>query len=467
MKKVLISMMLVLILLTGLVCSVSATTTVSGVRTTGCHTLDAKESILGSGRLIDNANAIFVYELTSDSLMYEQNADEMIEPASLVKIMTCLIAVEDGNMADAVTIKSEVIDTIPEDATNVSLVPEEVLTLEQLMYCMMVNSANDAAAVIADHIAGSQEAFVEKMNAYAKELGCTNTNFTNVTGLYDAEQYTTVRDLAKILNKAYKNELFMTFFSEDQYEIFPTNKSDTRWLLTGNYLLSKEDVEIYYDERVTGGRTGVTNDYSRSVAVTAEHGNMQLICIITGAASQLSSNGYSVSVFGGYNEVSDLLDICFDGYHVAQVIFDGQTVMQEPVMNGDCDVILGTKEFAYAVVPEDTTIYDLTYNFVADTALTAPIKLGQVVGSVDVIHKNVCVAQAEVYAMNEVREQQSQVSEHVNITPDDSGSILWIILVVLILVVIVASIPTIVKTVNRKVSIIRVRKNRHNRRRSR
>lgn len=467
MKKV-VSGSIAFIMLLLLIMPVCAVTEDAQNRSYTCYSLDATEAVLGPSEITDNADSVVVYELNSNTMMYAMNPDQMIEPASLVKIMTCLIAVEKGVMSDAVTIRAETIETIPEDAANVSLQPDEVLTFEQLMYCMMISSANDAAAVVAEHIAGTQEQFVAMMNEYAKKLGCTNTNFTNVHGLYDVNQYSSARDLAKILAAATQNELFNQFFGAEYYELAPTNKSEVRYLLTSNYLLSKEDVEIYYDERVTGGRTGITRNYDRSVAVSAEAGNMRLICVLTGAASQIASNGYSVSVFGGYEEVSQMLDACFDGYHVAQVVFDGQIVTQQPVDNGDSDVVLGARATGLAVLPVSTKISDLTYSLVSRESLVAPIEKGQAVSKVDIWHNNVCVAQAQLYAMNAVGIQQEQSVQTTVQDVVNRGGNGWVILVVVAgIFAIVFFAPRVLKNIRRQAMIKRVRRNQRYRRKSR
>ena len=444
----------------------------SGKKLYSSNTLDAVETILGNKEITDNVDSAVIYEMSSDTMLYTINPDQLIEPASLVKIMTCLIAVEEGVMSDAVTIRSEAIASIPSDAANVNLQPDEVLTLEQLLYCMMINSANDAAAVIADHIAGSQEKFVEMMNAYAAELGCTSTNFTNVHGLYNANQYSTARDMAKILKQAVQNELFCEFFGKEYYTIEETNLSDVRYLLTSNYLLSKEDVEIYYDERVTGGRTGITQDYARSLAVSAHSGNMDIICITTGSDSTISSNGYSVSVFGGYQEVSKILDACFDGYYVAQVVYEGQTVTQQPVTNGDCDVVLGSKNTAYAVVPVNTKLSDLTYSLVSRDSLVAPITAGQKMTEVDIWLNDDCVAEAELYAMNDVRVQDNTVSADRNNpvsndsnTPVKKGGMSWgwIIFIVFIIAAVIILLPRFAAAYRYKQKKARMRRRRKSR----
>lgn len=431
-----------------------------------CYSFDAVNAVLGKEELIENADSIIVYEKNSNTLMYAWNADEQTHPASLVKIMTGLIVTERGNMSEAVTVRESVLAEIPTEAATIGLQPEEVITVEDLLYCMMVSSANDAAAVLADHISGSQEAFVAEMNAYAVELGCTGTNFTNVHGLHDDQQYTTVRDMGKILSKALDNDLFRTVFGTEKYTVDPTNKSEVRYLVTGNYLMSMDDVEYYYDSRVTGGRTGVTNDGYRNIAVCAQSGTMELICILTGAESTLAENGYSVEEFGGYTEVSDLLDMSFDNYQVAQVIYDDQVLTQMQVQNGDCDVVLGPSTNVLAVLPADAGVEDLVYRYpVTGVELSAPIKKGDAVSSVEVWYKTLCVAQAELYALNDVDVKPLvQDSADEQTTRQGSSAAFWIIAGCVVGVIAVLVLMRWANKMRRRAA---GRRNRRNRRRSR
>lgn len=432
-----------------------------------CYSLDAVKPLLGDEELIENADSIILYEKKSNTLMYAWNADEQVSPASLVKIMTGLITAERGKMDEAVTVKESVLNQIPTDAATVGLQADEVLSVEQLFYCMMVSSANDAAAVLADHIAGSQESFVAQMNAYAKELGCTNTNFTNVHGLHDEMQYTSARDMAKILSAAMDNPLFCTVFGTDEYTVESTNKSAVRYLVTGNYLMSMDDVEYYYDSRVTGGRTGVTNDGYRNIAVSAESDTMQLVCILTGAESILAENGYSVEVFGGYTEISDLLDMGFDDYQVAQVVYADQVLTQMEVVNGECDVVLGPQSVALAVLPDNAKTTDLTYRYPVTSDLPeAPIKKGDIVSSVEIWYKTTCVAQADLYAMNDVDILQLSEADAQDSRVESKGSpVLWIILGIVIGVPVLLVIVHLVNRFRHIAAGKRRKRNRRNRRR--
>ncbi len=369
----------------------------------GSHTISAKHAILGSGQLVKNVDAAFMYEVQSDTLMYAWNADVRMYPASLVKMLTALIAIEQGDLSDIVTVKESVISTLPDDAVSSSLQADEQISLIDLLYCMMVDSANDAAAVIADYISGSQRAFIELMNQYAAELGCSDTNFTNVHGLHDEQQYTTARDIAKILSVAIKNESFKTLFSTVQYTVPATNKYAERKLTTGNYLMTKPDgMDIYFDARVIGGRTGVTEDGSRCLAVYAEENGLQLISIIMGSKSVYEDDGYTVRSFGGFKETSSLLDHGFDGYQYSQILVKDQSIRQISVINGNDYVTLCPEISAATVLPINISSSQLTYRYLDAGEVSAPVKRGDKLSSVQVWYRDICIAQADLYAMNAV-----------------------------------------------------------------
>ena len=397
----------------------------------GCKTLDAGQTFLGDTKITDNATSIILYETQSQTLMYAFNPDATDDPASLVKIMTGYIVAEKGTMTDAVTVTEEPLSTIPTSAARSGLKPGEVLTVEQLMHCMLVSSANDAAAVLAHYIAGSQEAFVEMMNNYAAELGCTTTNFVNVHGLYDSMQYSTARDLAKIMDAALKNEDFRRIFCTTHFTVPATNLSDVRYLSTANYLMSYDEVKVYYDQRVIGGRTGITEWGYRNLATLAQSGNMELICILLGAASELDDRGVSIKVFGGYDETSTLLSKGFKGHQLTMVTREDQVLAQLDVENGDCDVVLGPVSAVYAVLPDTLKLSDLTFEYAEEVALKAPIKKGDIVAFVDIWHEGICVAQTELYAMNSVDVVEQSAADADASDKEGGSSALWVTLAVI------------------------------------
>jgi len=399
----------------------------------GCHSVDAQIPLLGTSQIVTNAQSVFLYERHTDTTMYAWNADLQMSPSSLVKIMTAYIASENGNLSEIVTIKDSVLSSVPSNAVSSKLQPDEVITVEDLLYCMMVGSGNDAAAVIADHISGSQEAFIIEMNEKAAQLGCTGTQFTNVHGLHDDNQVTTARDTCRILSAALENETFRTVFSTVSYTVPKTNKSEARELITGNFLMTQNDMQIYYDSRVTGGRTGTANDGSRCLAATAQSGNMELISIVMGAKSVYKDDGYTVQSFGSFNEAKQLFDAGFTGYKAVQILHPGQILMQRDVDGGVEKVSVGVHDSRKVVLPDSLGSKDLSYRY-ADLNGTpvAPVTEGSIVSNVQVWYGNICVAQSDLYAMNAVFTQP--VAQVEAIDDDDSGVWKTVLIVVFVVV---------------------------------
>ena len=399
----------------------------------GYHGIDGKKAYLGQGVLVENVKSAFLYEINSQSLLYSWNADLPQYPASLVKIMTALLVLENTELSNAVTVTQNALDSVARDAISVDLLPGEIITVEDLLYCMIVKSANDAAAVLAEYISGSQESFVSKMNARATELGCTATTYINAHGLHDDKQVTTARDTCRVLQEALNHEFFRTAFGTVHYTVPATNLSAERIISTNNYLMSTEDVAIYLDTRVTGGRTGVTTEGFRCIASTASNGNMDVICIVMGAASTILDNGQT-DVFGGFPETITLLNRAFDGNAMRQIIFQNQILRQQPVLNGDSDVFAYVKEPICTVLPVEYDLDDLNILY-HDTAgaYEAPIMKDQSLGSVEVFYNSSCIAQSEIFAANDVPIAVSKAGTYIE--PERKG-FPWGILLILIIAIV-------------------------------
>lgn len=450
--------------------SVFATEAITDISVvSGCRSLDGQVPLLGNQLLVNNTAAAILYETGTDTLMYAYNADAKLPPASLLKILTALIAIEKGNMTDAVTVQAEVLNTLASDAVVVELLEDEVVTVQDLLYCMMVGSGNDAAVILADHVLGSQEAFVAEMNRYAAELGCTGTNFTNVHGLHDDQQYTTARDVARILAKAIQNELFCEVFGANYYTVPATNKSEARDLVSQNYLMNNDKDINYFDSRATGSRTGVANDRSRCIASTAKVGEMNLICVVMGSKSVFEEDGYTVKVYGGYDETTQLLDFGFNGYKAAQILHPGQVMQQASVVNGSSDVTIGTKEGAYTVIPSNADSNTLSYRYINETNLTAPIQEGDKVSTLQIWIGNVCVAQTDLFAMNTVLAPDNVFG---GADADRNGVgfgkiLLYVIGVILVLALVLFVVVILMRAIHTAKAKQQSRRNRRNRRRSR
>lgn len=365
----------------------------------GSRSINAQVPLWGSDRLLETAGAAMLYELNSESMVYAWNPDLQIYPASLVKIMTCLLALENCDLSEQVTVTTTAIATLPKD-TTLNFVIGETWPMEDMLYCLMVEGYNDAAVVIAEHVAGSQQAFVNLMNNRAREIGCTGTHFTNATGFHDDEQLSTTRDLVKILREALRHEDFMTFFSETVHRLPATDLAEARYMETTNYMMTQTITAEYYDARVTGGRTGVTEARERCLIVTAESKGLHYIAIVMCAKATINEDGDIVR-FGSYEEVKELLKKGFEGHKVTQVLSDTQILTQYPVTDGQNSVTVGPSTTLYTVLPTDILSTDLSYRYQqTQSSLTAPVKAGEQITTVQVWYGNVCVAQAPVVTRN-------------------------------------------------------------------
>ncbi len=442
--------------------------------TSGCSTLFARVPLGGSEKKVETADAALLYELNSDTLVYAYNADERIDPTGLVKLLTALIALESGDLQEQVTVTRSALNTVAIGAVSARLQAGEILTLEDLLYCVMVASANDACAVIAEHIAGSQEAFAQLMNEKAVALGCTGSNFTNPHGLPDKNQYSTARDLAIITEAALENEVFSTMFSAKSYTVPATNTSLVRELKTTNHMMSSATVKNQVDDRVTGGKPAAASTTDRSMICTAEVGGSRYLCVVMSSEGTVSADGYSVITYGCFEETRALLDFGFHSYAVRQVIDDSQIFAQHGVMDGENDVVLHASRDVFTVLPKDFSMDNLFFSEdVNISSLQAPVKQGDVLGSVQITYGTIVVGFCDLVAQNDVSLKGTTIrpappvqAEEVD-TAVDLSFLKWIGLGAVCVVVISASVFVGLR-VARSARIRRMhRSRRRNRRRSR
>jgi D-alanyl-D-alanine carboxypeptidase (penicillin-binding protein 5/6) len=373
--------------------------------------------------------------------------------------LTALLAIEKGTLTDSVTVSQAAINSVPLDAVSAKLSAGEMLTLEDLLYCLLLGSANDAAAVIAEHISGSQIDFVEEMNQFLQQLGCTATQFTNPHGLHDDNQHTTARDSAKILDAALRNPVFRTIFSADTFTVKQTNLSPERILTNGNSMKDSSS-QLYYDSRVIGGRTGVTQDGRRCLAAAAESNNMLVISIVMGAESVYQEDGYSAIRIGGYKETTQLFDACLNGYKTAQILHAEQVLRQIPVNGASNDLLIGSQNHVITVLPKDITIADLNYRY-DDKALELPISKGEYVSNLQIWYGSMCIAEAQLYAMNDVQSEEMNHTEKVG----DSLPIIPVALLIVIGIVVLIAIMYLLLRFGNKIQLfaINIRKKHYRR----
>lgn len=437
--------------------------------TSGCRTINAQMPLYGNNRLLDTARCAMLYEVNTGTMLYAYNPDVKVSPSSLVKIMTVLIALENGNLNDEVTVTQEVLDTVDKNSVNVHLQDGEKLTLEQLLYGVMVGSGNDACAVVAQHIAGNQDRFVAMMNKRAEEIGCENTLFVNVHGLEHSKQVSTARDMVRIVMEAMKNETFMKIFDAPIYDMPATEKNEkTRWY-SNNYMLGEYIISKFYDTRVTGGRAGTTGDGGQNLLVTAESGDFKYVAVVLGAQRTTTSSGNRVKYYGNFEEVQSLLTLGFENQKISQILYDGQIADQYQVINGDSQVAVTPETSVRSVLPAKVKGEDLTWKTQSlSKSIEAPISTGDAVSLVQIWYGNVCIAQTRMMAANSVGIQASVLDDNRGLF--DSGGLVTALTVLgIIFLVILAffGVMYIIRTIRTARRRSRARKRRQSRRRSR
>ena len=224
-----------------------------------------------------STEAAVLIDATSGAVLYEKNATMQMFPASTTKVMTALLAIEHGNLDDVITVSNDAVNNIDRSSSHIYLDYGEQFTLEQGLYALLLQSSNDVAYAIAEHIGGTYDNFIVMMNDKAKAIGAMNTNFVNPHGLPDDNHYTTAYDLALILKEAIRFEDFVTISSTVRYEMAPTNKQDDiRYFANSNEHIKSGKFEY---ENAVLGKTGYTKVAGYSFVEYAKSDDLKLIVV--------------------------------------------------------------------------------------------------------------------------------------------------------------------------------------------
>lgn len=252
-----------------------------------------------------SSTAAIVMETSTNTVLYSKNADQALYPASAVKVMTCLVALENSSLDDQVTMTATGVSGVTDGGANISSQLDEVFTMEQCLYAIMVASANDIALQVAEHVGGSVDAFVQTMNTRAQELGCTNTVFTNPTGLPDENQHTTAHDMALIMEAAMANETFRTIAATTSYTLPATNISGGERVLTNSFTMINNASDGYYEPCI-GGKEGYTEASGSTLVCEAAKNDMKLVCVVLNGASGVTDDEAIALLNYGFDNFSPL-----------------------------------------------------------------------------------------------------------------------------------------------------------------
>lgn len=389
----------------------------------GCRTLDGQIALDGSERMLESAQAAFVYERTTGTIIYSYNADITRSPGALTKIVSAIVAIENGNLEDKVTIRSTSFDYLPKASIKAGLKNEEIMTLQDLLYYMILDMANDAAVVIAEHVGGSESNFIAMMNKKVQEIGCTGTVFANCHGIDAEGQYSTARDLAKIVDYAMRNPTFVELFGAQYYTVEETNRSEENRLMTKNYLLEQTDITKYIDYSVTGGVATYTGSSGASIAFTAEDNGMSLIVVLLGCRRDFNANkSWVVEYYGNFDESWKILEYAYDNFKVCRLLHEGQSMTQFVVSNGQNNVVAQTHTSMDVVLPKDAKLKNLILKYtIANGTLTAPVAKDQKIATLEICYRSSTLAEVELYAMSSVRAANNTGLEIQSVSKSDSN----------------------------------------------
>lgn len=347
-KNVILALLLVCCLLLGQFAVCASDMSVGMVETNASLDLKCRSAIL--------------METETGRVLYEQNADEALPPASVTKIMTLLIvmeAVDSGaiKLDDEVSVSSNAASM---GGSQIFLEEGETMSVEDMLKSVVISSANDAAVALAEHVAGSEEEFVKRMNLRAAELGMKNTKFENTNGLDDTvtEHLTSARDIALMSRELIKHEKILKYSSI--------------WMDTirnGAFGLTNTNRLVRFYKGATGLKTGSTSKAKFCVSATAKRGNMHLICVIMGAETRDERNAMATR----------LLDYGFANYALFSA--EGRKLGEIKVTGGAEDTCgISFEKFNAVVNKGEESKISATVEL--DDCLTAPIKLGDVAGKV-------------------------------------------------------------------------------------
>ncbi|MBQ6196796.1 MAG: D-alanyl-D-alanine carboxypeptidase [Lachnospiraceae bacterium] len=218
-------------------------------------------------------------EMRSGVILYEKNAYDRAAPASITKIMTALLVMENCNLNDTVTFSYRACHELAKGSSTIARTEGEMMSVRDCLYGLMVASANEVAQGLAEHMSGSIEAFVGRMNSRAEELGCVNTHFANVHGTPDPDHYTCPYDMALIMKQAMQHELLQQIMGTAKYQIAPTNKHSEITYLNSKHPLVTDVFRMRYKGAVAG-KTGSTSEALNTLVTYARRGDLDLICVV-------------------------------------------------------------------------------------------------------------------------------------------------------------------------------------------
>ena len=356
-----------------------------------------------------DATAVLLLDGESEAVLFEENAHARRYPASITKVMTALLvleAIDRGELRfeQEITATESAVSGLPADASTAGIKGGEVLTVEQLLYCLMVSSANEVGNIFAEELCGSVTAFVDEMNRRATELGCEDTHFVNTSGLPDDNHYTTAWDIWLFTREAMKHDAFMTICNTKAYTIPATNLSGERELHSTNLLISNWRALGYLYSGAQGIKTGTTDAAGHCLVSTAVRADRRLVSVVLGCGEMPDPiNGGTVSM--SFTETARLFDWGFENFSLRTVLTEDEMISEVPVLLSQqtSHVVVHPAYDATVVLPNDLAIEDLERTVKLDREeVNAPIMAGDRLGEITLSYGDKEYATVPLLAMSDV-----------------------------------------------------------------
>lgn len=320
-----------------------------------------------------SAASFCVIDAMTGRILYEKDAHTKRGMASTTKIMTALVALEKGNPDDIAQVSYTASRT---EGSSLYLKAGEKMRVSDLVYGLMLNSGNDAAVVLAEHIGGGVPAFARMMNDFALEIGAKSTNFKNPNGLHDEEHYTTAYDLALITRRAMQNETFRQISATKKYTVETVDTKRKIYLSNHNKLLNLLD-------GCDGVKTGFTKKTGRCLVSSVTRDGWQAICVTLNAGDDWNDHTY-------------LMNKAFSEYKSRRVISKGQFIKTIPVTDGteECVGAVAGKDISISAKENEKFDFEVLYHI--DETVVAPVETGQRLGSIELVYNGKSFASAEL-----------------------------------------------------------------------
>ena len=361
------------------------------------------------------AKAALLLDQNTGKIVYGKNEHEELYPASLTKIMTALLvlrAVDEGKltMDQSVTASESAFETLHDDGSSAGIKAGEILTVRQLLQCLLIVSANEAGTILAEAVSGSVSAFVEEMNAEAEALGCENTHFVNPTGLHDPQHYTSAWDLSLIATEALKYPDFLTICDSIKEIIPATNLSPERVLRTTNYLLDTWRALGYRYRNAHGIKTGSTSDAGYCLVSSAEKGELRFLSVVMGCERVVDASGKAD--VKSFSETRRLFEWGFENfsYKTVQSVNDMLASLPVTLSQETNSVVLHPAEDVVVLLPNVLSADDLkrVIRFEKES-VEAPVQAGEVLAEAVLSYGDTEYAVIPLVALNDIDASRSLV----------------------------------------------------------